>query len=334
MKANNLACLATLPAHLAKWGTGDLEAVGKSGVGDGLEVLDLGNCSLPYAAAAGMFGMSTTAHAAKKSPRWAHLRSLTLRANPLAVEVPAYADQLQASPDLPKLQIIDARRVKERARAGEVQMSRRERKAREANEKRAKPTGANEHWGGKEMRKWGAAAEDGEEERPKKERRRSDAADEGRPERKKRRHAEDEAKPEEKKRKRDEPEKPHKSDKAEKRKREEPAPVPAPAEESSKRKRKRKHGKGEDRETEAVAVATPHKPVVVVKAAKQERAPAAAPVATHVAVADPSAQRAKKPGRSETAVVGVVDVAPARGGLDLKAALKEESGSGLGVGGW
>ncbi|BEI81355.1 hypothetical protein CcaverHIS002_0205150 [Cutaneotrichosporon cavernicola] len=307
VKANNLARLSTLPSHLPKWGTGDLDAVGKSGVGDGLEVLDLGNCSLPYSAVAGVFGLSAAAHAAKKEPRWAHLRSLTLRANPLTVEVPAYADQLQASPDLPKLQIIDARRVKERARAGEVQESRRDRKAREAREKKARPTGANEHSGGKEMRKWGAdVKEAGEEKEKEKEQTRSDAADE--PERKKRKRDE---KPQDEKRKRDE----------------------APADESSKKKRKRKHGKGEDKE-EVLAVATPAKPVVVVKPAKQERAPVVAAVATHVAVADPAAQRAKKPGRSETAVVGVVDVAPARRGLDLKAALKEESGSGLGLGGW
>ncbi|BEJ11966.1 hypothetical protein CspHIS471_0204260 [Cutaneotrichosporon sp. HIS471] len=319
VKANNLARLSTLPSHLPKWGTGNLDAVGKSGVGDGLEVLDLGNCSLPYSAVAGVFGLSATAHASKKAPRWAHLRSLTLRANPLTVEVSAYADQLQASPDLPKLQIIDARRVKERARAGKVQESRRDRKAREAREKKARPTGANEHSGGKEMRKWGA--DEAGEEKEKKEQKRSDAADE--PEPKKRRH-DDTTKLDVKKRKRDE--KPQ----AEKRKREEP-----PADESSKKKRKRKHGKGEDKD-EVLAVATPAKPVVVVKPVKQERAPVVAAVATHVAVADPAAQRAKKPGRSETAVVGVVDVAPARRGLDLKAALKEESGSGSGLGlrGW
>ncbi|CAK9786434.1 L domain-like protein [Cutaneotrichosporon oleaginosum] len=320
VKANNLARLSTLPPHLVRWGTGDLAAVGKSGDGDGLEVLDLGNCSLPYAAVAGVFGLSRPG----KTPRWAHLRSLTLRANPLAVEVPAYADQLQASPDLPKLQIVDARRVKERARAGEVQMSRRERKAREAQEKKARPTGANGS-GGK-MRAWGAPEkEEAEtEESEKKERRRSDAAEE----RPAKRRVEATEPKDKKKRKLDGP----KAEKAEKRKREEPA-----AESAAEPKRKRKHGRGEEKEkgkAEAMAVATPHKPVVVVKAAPQVRAAAPAVVATHVAVADPAAQRAKKPGRSETAVVGVVDVAPARGGLDLNEALKEEEGSGLGAGGW
>lgn len=353
VKANNLARLATLPAHLPQWGTGDLALAGKTGastsatkLGDGLEVLDLGNCSLSYAAVSGVFGLAATAHATKKAAKWPHLRSLTLRANPLAVEQPAYAEQLQASTDVPKLQIIDARRVVERARAGEVQESKKDRKARERVAKKARPTGANEHAGAKVMRTWGAgdeAKEDGEaaeEARPQKEakeaRDKKDKSD--KPERKeKRRHSEV-----------DEPAKKRKSeDKTEKKRPRDsvPAPAAAPAveaDEPTKKKRKRRHGKAGDEEKEAVAVSTINNPVVVKPAAKPKaRVEAPAPVATHVAVADPAAQRAKKPSRSETAVVGVVDVAPARGGLDLKAVLgggKKEDGSGagagLGVGGW
>lgn len=367
VKANNLPRLSTLPAHLPKWGTGDLALAGKASssapssstspkLGDGLEVLDLGNCSLSYPAVSPVFGLAATAHATKKAPKWPHLRSLTLRANPLAVEVPTYAEQLQASAELPKLQIVDARRVKERARAGEVQESRKDRKARERRDKKAKPTGANEHKGGKEMRKWGEAAAEAAGEGEGEEKGEGEAKGrEGKekPEKKeKRRHADDEpaSTPDAKKRKSDDA--PASSKKRER----EPEPAPEPAEES-KKKRKRKHGKSTaaeaaEADTEAAKEKEKEpkgkKPIVVVKPAARPRtsSPAPAPVATHVAVADPAAQRAKKPGRSETAVVGVVDVKPAKGGLDLKAVLggpvlglgkKDEGGedgSGLGLGGW
>ncbi|MDN8996924.1 hypothetical protein Q0P57_13720, partial [Staphylococcus aureus] len=92
--------------------------------------LDLGNCSLPFTAVSKIFGLAGKS----KTPQWGNLRSLTLRANPLALEKEDYAELLQASADLPKLQIIDSRRVVERKRKGETPETKAERRARERKE--------------------------------------------------------------------------------------------------------------------------------------------------------------------------------------------------------
>lgn len=309
---------------MATWGTGELSLVGKPGDkrGDGLDVLDIGNCSLSFSAVSDVFGLGNK----KPKYKW-HLRSLTLQANPLAVEQPKYAELLQASPACPNLQIIDSKRVKERKKAGVVSEPKADRKARERKEGKMKPSGANVTRG--EMRVWGAAKEgedaegdDGEKE-PVKERGSKWAGE-------KRKKAD---KPE--KRKREEPEPEREAAPA-------PAPAPAkptkasePAPEESRKKRKRKHGKSEIAELMPNVLAVePGKKVVAVKPkpVKEVKEKAVA-VPTHQAVQDPSALRAAK-AKSATAVVKVEQVKKKRdGGLDLKAALAS-SGTGLDVGGW
>ncbi|GFZ48197.1 hypothetical protein JCM24511_05945 [Saitozyma sp. JCM 24511] len=184
VKMNNLPLLSSLPAHISSWGTGDLSLVGKGGgatltssrsgggpaeiaataslagssrKGDGLEVLDLGNCSLTFEAVSTIFSLSqpssSSSSTKSKSPTWPHLRSLSLHSNPLGVSHPNYPDLLQASAALPDLQIIDAKRVRERKRKGEVSESKADRKMREKREKTMRPSGAN--MGGGKMRSWG-----------------------------------------------------------------------------------------------------------------------------------------------------------------------------------
>ncbi|KIR42365.1 hypothetical protein I307_00843 [Cryptococcus deuterogattii 99/473] len=166
VKMNNLPNLTSLPSHISSWGKGDMSVVGKGQddspqYGDGLQVLDLGNCSLTYHAIASLFGLT----ASKRKPLWPHLRSLSLHSNPIATTHPQYSELLQASPDLPNLQIIDAHRVVERKRKGERSESKADKRARERKESRMKPSGAN--IGNGKMRKWGQMTkteEDGDAE--------------------------------------------------------------------------------------------------------------------------------------------------------------------------
>lgn len=150
VKLNNLALLDKLPSHISTWGTGTLPASERSTArrdGDGLEVLDLGNCSLPYSTIEAIFLRKT----------WPHLRSLSLHSNPLAVSHPDYADLLQDSDTLPNLQIIDAKRVVERKRKGEVQETRLERRRRLKKEGR-QSTGSNARIMTDKARMWGGKA--------------------------------------------------------------------------------------------------------------------------------------------------------------------------------
>ncbi|CAD6586621.1 MAG: hypothetical protein TREMPRED_004501 [Tremellales sp. Tagirdzhanova-0007] len=156
VKMNDLANLTSLPDHLSRWGTGDMSLVNKTSAetssprrGDGLEVLDLGSCSLTYQAVSSVFGLSDPL----AQSHWSHLRSLSLHSNPLSSSNPNYTQLLQSSSALPNLQIIDAKRVKERKRKGEVQESRFDRRKRERNEERVKPSGVNTVGGA--MRAWG-----------------------------------------------------------------------------------------------------------------------------------------------------------------------------------
>ena len=148
---NNLALVDVIPSHMAKWGTGRLPAnehTSASRQGDGLEVLDLGNCSLPFSAV----------QAAFLSKTWSHLRSLSLHSNPLAISHPDYATLLQDSETLPKLQIIDSKRIVQRKRKGEVQESKIERRRREKKEKK-RMTGANARETTGTVRVWGGSGE-------------------------------------------------------------------------------------------------------------------------------------------------------------------------------
>jgi len=144
---NNLALVDKIPSHMVRWGTGRLPANEHNSVtrqGDGLEVLDLGNCSLPFSAVQDAF----------LSKKWSQLRSLSLHSNPLAISNPDYANILQDSDTLPKLQIIDSKRVVERKRKGEVQESKIERRRREKKEKK-RMTGANARETTGKVRVWG-----------------------------------------------------------------------------------------------------------------------------------------------------------------------------------
>ncbi len=129
--------------------------------GDGLEVLDLGNCSLSFDAISPIFEVSKSS----AKTQWSHLRSLSLHSNPLATTHPDYVERLQASPALPNLQIIDAKRVRERKRKGEVQESKIDRRRREKREERMKPSGTNVARGGL-MRAWGQEQEVDKAEAP------------------------------------------------------------------------------------------------------------------------------------------------------------------------
>lgn len=152
VKLNNLALLEQLPRHLATWGTGTLPASEHTSTtrsGDGLEVLDLGNCSLPFSVIKTVF----------LAQDWPQLRSVSLHSNPLAVTNPDYAEILRDSDRLPKLQIIDAKRVVERKRKGEVQESKIDRRRREKKEKR-RITGANTRGDNENMRVWGSKDKD------------------------------------------------------------------------------------------------------------------------------------------------------------------------------
>lgn len=119
--------------------------------GDGLEVLDLGNCSLPF----------STVEAVLLHKKWPHLRSLSLHSNPLAVSNPEYAAQLRDSDKLPNLQIIDAKRVVERKRKGEIQETRLERRRRLKKE-RGRSTGSNAKVLPDKSRTWGGTTVGGE----------------------------------------------------------------------------------------------------------------------------------------------------------------------------
>lgn len=149
---NNLALLDTLPSHLSKWGTGVLPASDRTSSvrhGDGLSVLDLGNCSLPFEAIQATF----------LSQKWSHLRSLTLHSNPLVLTHPDFATLLQESSTLPNLQIIDSKRIVQRKRQGEIQESKIERRRREKKEKK-RMTGANAKETSGAMRVWGGAKDE------------------------------------------------------------------------------------------------------------------------------------------------------------------------------
>ena len=328
---NHLPLLTTLPPHLAAWGTGDLSQVGKTGQGEGLEVLDLGNCALSTEAANPFF------HPASKT--WAHLRSLTLRGNPLAETDPEYVEQLQEA--LPGLQIVDSKRVRERKRAGEKQETKEEKRAREKKESKMRPSGANAGpiVGGKK-RAWGEVdkVDDGEGE-------------ESEPRQTASRHMEPRHKDKSGERASKEKEQ------RKRRKREYENAVAEPVE-SEKGKPKIK-APPKDKKKASVAVAPKHTAPV-----PPTRAPATVvPEKSTPAVADPSTAKpfAPRASKTETSVVQVIDVprssdqpkkgskkgkhaaaAKEAGGVDLRAAFAApavpksttESGTGLGVGGW
>ncbi|WWD08364.1 hypothetical protein V865_006476 [Kwoniella europaea PYCC6329] len=165
VKMNNLPLLTQLPSHIVNWGKGNLDKVGKGKnedeFGDGLEVLDLGNCSLSFESIKTIFNLgsssSSNSSGTKRKNRWNHLRSLSLHSNPLTTTHPNYVEMLQNNSGvLPNLQIIDAKRVIERKRKGEIS----EKKIKHNKEKKAKPSGSNVTIMSGEMRKWGSGKQD------------------------------------------------------------------------------------------------------------------------------------------------------------------------------
>ena len=148
VKMNNLPLLTTLPRSLQYWGTGPMSSLNPTDErkGQGLEVLDVGSCSLGE----GTLDML-------KKADFPILRSLTLHHNPLDVARPKYAEELQGLRNLPKLAIIDNKRVVERVKkeGGEKKSKKKGR------EVKGKPSGANT--GGKgQMREWGSKRAEGE----------------------------------------------------------------------------------------------------------------------------------------------------------------------------
>ncbi|WWC72487.1 uncharacterized protein I206_106449 [Kwoniella pini CBS 10737] len=165
VKMNNLPQLTNLPKHIITWGKGNLNLAGKGTednvkYGDGLEVLDLGNCSLPFDIFSSIFGLNSNQQISGKSKKngilWKQLRSLSIHSNPLTTTNPDYVDLLQLNNEiLPNLQIIDAKRVVERKRKGEIQESKIDRRRREKKERKMKPSGTNESGKNVKMRTWG-----------------------------------------------------------------------------------------------------------------------------------------------------------------------------------
>ncbi|WVQ63181.1 uncharacterized protein L199_001332 [Kwoniella botswanensis] len=170
VKMNNLPLLTQLPSHIVNWGKGNLDKVGKGKnedeFGDGLEVLDLGNCSLSFDSIKTIFNLgsssSSNSSGTKRKNRWDHLRSLSLHSNPLTTTHPNYVEMLQNNSGvLPNLQIIDAKRVIERKRKGEI--SEKKIKHKKEKEKNVRPSGSNVTIMSGEMRKWGSGKQDNEE---------------------------------------------------------------------------------------------------------------------------------------------------------------------------
>lgn len=355
MRANNLPRLASFPSHLGTWGTGNLALAGKGKPGDaerngdGLEVLDVGNCSIPFSAIVAAFSLGS---AVKPKRTW-NLRSITLQANPLAIEEPKYAELLQSSPALPRLQIIDSKRVVERKRAGALPETKAERRGREQKEGKMRPTGANT--GGSKMRVWGTGEKDEGGEGGEERKRKRDAPAPRKTEKEKAEKAEKAERAEkvervEKKAKvaRTEPKTGERTDKtpstrsekAPKRKERFFEATPAEEAKSTTTTTKTKTTPKPSAVPESEAADRPAKKRKRKHTSSSVPAPAAATTPTAakdkaehpklVAVKDAKPKKKK----SETAVLGVVEVKPKSGGVDLKSVVREDSGTGLGVGGW
>ena len=175
---NNLPLITSLPSHISKWGTGDMllvdkhidgpsKSTGTTRHGQGLEVLDFGNCSISFSNLASIFNLgkstsTTTSSTFSPTPRWPNLRSLTLHSNPLCTKHEDYAESLQLSSELPHLQIIDSKRVKERKLKGVVSETKMERRKREKKEAKMKPSGANVTTSSSNRREWGGEGKSNE----------------------------------------------------------------------------------------------------------------------------------------------------------------------------
>lgn len=152
LKMNNLPLLTALPPHLLQWGTGSMSRLEPTDTrsGLGLEALDAGNCSL-HAAVIDLF----------KTARLPHIRSITLHHNPLELTVPDYPAKLQALGTMPRLQIVDNKRVVER-KQHDAEAAKKAKKAKRKDKAKVKMTGFNAKETGNK-RDWGVEMQTGDE---------------------------------------------------------------------------------------------------------------------------------------------------------------------------
>lgn len=116
--------------------------------GLGLESLDVGSCSLDEKVLS-LF----------KSARMPNLRSLTLHHNPLTTTKPDYVEALQGYGSMPKLQIVDNKRVVEKKKHEPVPKKSKNKKR---DKEKARPTGTNDA-GTTKMRQWGDGTKEGDD---------------------------------------------------------------------------------------------------------------------------------------------------------------------------
>ena len=165
---NNLPSLTSVPRNLESWGRGDLSKIidesqkpdsdlqSTSKPGAGLQSLDLGNCSLPFSAISTLLPKSSSSSKASKTEETAfsNLRSLTLHGNPLCSSHPDYVQRLIDSPHMPKLQVVDNKRVKEKVKRKDVDAKG------VVGKKKLSGSNRDEQSQGVPRRKWGEAAKD------------------------------------------------------------------------------------------------------------------------------------------------------------------------------
>lgn len=291
-------------------------------------MLDLGNCSLPFSVIKTVF----------LAQDWPQLRSVSLHSNPLAVTNPDYAEILRDSDRLPKLQIIDAKRVVERKRKGEVQESKIERRRREKKEKR-RITGANARGDTENMRVWGGKIKD--EVKPSD----GDVKPPGKPKAKEGKAAvvSEDLESEPKKRKRSAREtEPVTAARKEDSSVGVPAAAAADDKESEsagankKRKRSKPNKGAETKDTPVVPKLTTKPSTEKGKATANTTATATTPVLPQIAPLAKATEAKRKPKRSEGGKVETVK--SSAGGVNLNEVFTkpkaQDDAGGLGVGGW
>ncbi|ORX41130.1 hypothetical protein BD324DRAFT_43502 [Kockovaella imperatae] len=167
VKMNNLLMLNDLSDHLAQWGRGSMSVLQESSStsssstttmavivndrhGAGLQSIDIGNCALTWKTISSIF-LSSSSRSTTDEPSFPNLRSLTLHGNPACLTEPTYPALLSSA--LPRLQIVDNKRVKEKTEKKERE-TKLEKKERERKQGKMKPSGNNQATFGP-MRKWG-----------------------------------------------------------------------------------------------------------------------------------------------------------------------------------
>ena len=165
VKMNDLPFLNAIPSHMSAWGTGEMPAIEQhrdssnhsktsttevSRRGLGLQSLDIGRCAITYEMLSQAFGLDVSASGT--SSRWLNLRSLTVLGNPLCSSHPEYSSSFLSADTLPKLQIVDNKRIKERHHKIQTLENGGASKTAKMTDRRS---GSNRAKG--EMREWGTA---------------------------------------------------------------------------------------------------------------------------------------------------------------------------------